>query len=57
MPSLCKTLDSVIIKVNVIVVALKQFSVQQGKQAPDSFKDVVMTCIELGSRELQRKGG
>jgi hypothetical protein len=47
----------VIIKVNVIVVALKQFSVQQGKQAPDSFKDAVMTCIELGSRELQRKGG
>lgn len=50
-----KTLDSVITKVNMTVVALKQFSVHWGEQAPANFKDVVKTCVELMDPENYRE--
>lgn len=48
-----KTLDSVIIKVNKTAIALKQFSVHWGKQAPPNLKKV---CYITVKRHIELMG-
>lgn len=46
MPSMCKTLDYVIIKASKTVIALKQFSVPWGKQAQANFKNAFYITVK-----------
>lgn len=61
MLSTYKTLDSVIIKASKKVIALKEFSVPWGKQAPASFRNAfyitVKRHIELMDPENYRGKG